>query len=395
MRDTVRKFMPDDIWNLGRNESWFSDLAEEGLHLRRIGLAFAVFERGEPKKMKYRIDVISPAPTEEQLEIYNESGWQFVTNIKELHIFSSPEESNYPELHTDPVEQSYTLTVLNKRLRSQVILISVCMALFFGMMFSMFFFEQTPTLAMMEAGGIQRPLLIFVEGYVFYIVIRNFIALRNLRKSLFEGNPINHREDWRKPRLVNGLIGAFFILVSFLTICIPAAEIAVSKTYTLPETPVDLPVIRLAEIEQNAALEREDGFFLRDVDWRNRVSYDWSPLSPVKYEISEHGVVQNEMWDDNSGSYSPSVETHYFKLLIPSMADSLIQDLMEWYVDDYEPDLTIRERDHAFFEKLVIAQSGIRKEIFACSGNEVIYVQYFGKAKAEDIVKLLPQALGN
>lgn len=394
MRNTVKKFMPDDIWNLGRNESWFSDLAEEGLHLRRIGLAFAVFEKGEPTKTKYRIDVISPAPTEEQLEIYKESGWQFVTNIKELHIFSSPEELNYPELHTDPVEQSYTLTALNRRLRSQVILLSVFMALFLGMMLSMFFLERTPTLAMMEAGGIQRPLLVFVELYVFYIVIRNFRALRNLKKSLYEGKSINHREDWRKPHLINGSIGAFFIITSFLTVCIPVAEIACSKTDTLPETQVDLPVIRLAEIEQNPFLERESGYSSRDVDWGNRVSYDWSPLSPVKYEISEHGVVQNEMWDDNSGTYSPSVETHYFKLLIPSMADSLIQDLMEWYVDDYEPDLTIQERNHAFFDKLVIAQSGIRKEIFAYSGNEVIYVQYFGNAKAEDIIALLPQAFG-
>lgn len=37
MSKTVRKFMPDDIWHLGRSESWFSDMAKNGLHLRKVG----------------------------------------------------------------------------------------------------------------------------------------------------------------------------------------------------------------------------------------------------------------------------------------------------------------------------------------------------------------------
>lgn len=392
MSKTVRKFMQDDIWNLGRNESWFSDMAKKGLHLRRIGLFFVTFEKAEPKKTKYRMDIISPGPTDEQLEIYKESGWQLVTNLKELYIFSSPEEANYPELHTDPMEQSYTLAALNRRMRNQVIALSLFMVLFLGMMFSMFFLERTPTLAMMEASGVQRPLLMFVEIYVFYIVIRNFMALRSLKKSLSEGTPINHRESWRKPRLINGFISVFFILAAFLTTCIPVVEITQSKSYTLPEASVELLVVRLADIENNPVLERKALLNIRGVDWGNYVSYDWSPLSPVKYQISEHGIIQNEMWDDNSGSYSPSIETHYYQLAFSSMAISLIHDLMERYVDDFDPKVTVQEVDHTFFDKLFVAEDGIRKQIFACSGDEVIYVDYFGNEQAEDIITLLPKA---
>lgn len=50
MSKTVRKFMQEDIWNIGRNESWFTDMAAKGFHLRRIGNVFATFEKGEPKK---------------------------------------------------------------------------------------------------------------------------------------------------------------------------------------------------------------------------------------------------------------------------------------------------------------------------------------------------------
>lgn len=392
MGRTVRKFMPDDIWNLGRSESWFSDMAKMGLHLRKVGLHFAIFEKGEPKKTKYRMDIISPVPSEEQLEIYKESGWQLVTGLKELYIFSSPEETDYPELHTDPMEQSYTLAVLNRRLRNQVIVFSIFMALFLGMMLSMFSLERTPTLAMMEASGLQRPLLMFVEIYVFYTVIRNYISLRSLKKSLSEGRPLNHQQSWRKPRLINGAIGIFFIIAALITVFIPVAEIAQRKSYTLPEASVKLPVVRLADIENNPELEREEWLHIRGVEWGNYVSYNWSPLAPVKYQISEHGIVKNELWDDGSGTYSPGIEANYYKLLFPTMADSLLHDLMERHIEYFDPELTVQELDGSQFDKLIVAQAGIRKEIFACSGNEVIFIKYFGKVEAETIIALLPQA---
>lgn len=391
MGKTVRRFMQNDIWNLGRNESWFSDMAEKGLYLRRIGPVFASFEKGDPQKIKYRIDVISTAPTEEQLEIYRESGWQLAASRKELYIFFSPEGANAPELHTDPMEQSYTLEALNRQMRNQVIALSVIMVFFFAIMLSMFFLERTPTLAMLDSSGVQRPLLVLVEAYVFYVFLRNFILLRRLKKSLSEGRPVDHRESWRKPRLINGFISVFIILVALLTACIPAAEIVKSRSYTLPESSADLPVIRLADIENNPALERESLLEIGGVDWGNSVRYDWSPLSPVKYEISEHGIVRNEIWEDGSGSYSPSIETQYFKLIFPSMADRLIYDLVERNVDGLEPELTVLEPDPAPFDKLVVAQSGIMKKIFAASGKEVIYISYYGNTRAEDVIALLPQ----
>ena len=51
----VRKWRPDDYWRIGEHESWFQDMALEGLHLKDIGYRMAKFEKGEPKKTKYRI----------------------------------------------------------------------------------------------------------------------------------------------------------------------------------------------------------------------------------------------------------------------------------------------------------------------------------------------------
>ena len=45
MSKIVRKFPIDDFWNIGKTESWFSDMASQGLHLKRFGRTFVYFER--------------------------------------------------------------------------------------------------------------------------------------------------------------------------------------------------------------------------------------------------------------------------------------------------------------------------------------------------------------
>ncbi|MDF2655594.1 MAG: hypothetical protein K0R19_2068 [Bacillota bacterium] len=389
---TVRRFMQDDIWNIERNESWFSGMAERGFHLRRIGRTFALFEKGEPTKTKYRIDVINTAPEPEQLELYEEFGWKLVCNIKELYIFSSPENAACPELHTDPAEQSFTLETIDRKLKYQVIWISFLMMIFLSMMAALFFLNQTPTLSLMEVTGLQIPILLFVELYVSYSVIRNYVSLRRLKRTLSEGRPMNHKESWRIPRLINGTISVFFILTAFLTIYLPIAEIFQRENYSLPEKTNDLPVIRLIEIEKSTDLRRQKGPFADGVDFLNSVNKGWSPLAPVQYEINENGVIKDLSWDDDSGPYSPSIETQYYQLLMAGMADNLIRDLEKKFIDSYDPEMTVRREEAEGFDQLIIAESGIRKQVFAARGKEVVYVNYFGNVQSQELIRLLPQA---
>lgn len=50
MSKSVRRFLLGNLWDFGKNESWFSDMALKGMHLQSIGSWFVVFEKGEPKK---------------------------------------------------------------------------------------------------------------------------------------------------------------------------------------------------------------------------------------------------------------------------------------------------------------------------------------------------------
>ncbi len=378
----VKRLMLDDMYALGRNEAWFSDMAKKGLHLKKIGRIFGYFEKGEPRETNYRIDVIKQ-PSLEQLDVYHDCGWDIVTNNKDFYIFSANEKTFTTELHTDPIEQGLSLSDLNKRLRNNLLMMSMAMILFLGMMFSAYFLNKEPFLFMIKGSFVQQILLVVVELYVFYSVIRNYLAIRNLKKSLLQGNAINHKEDFRKARLTSGILAGVFLPIAIFSMFIPFVQISKSQDYTLPETKTNLPIIRLADIEQNPKLRRERVYDSDNVDWANRVSYDWSLLAPVQYEIDENGIVEGEEWADKSGEYSPSITTRFFELTFSGMAENLTLDLISRFV--YRDDTEVKTINHSELQ-MYLAEEGIRKQIFAFLDNKVIHITYYGKRPIEDII---------
>jgi hypothetical protein len=77
----VYKLRPSDYWRIGEHESWFADMAAQGLFLKKMGIYFARFEKSEPRKMRYRIDVTAKKTlSTEQIETYADRGWDIVTS---------------------------------------------------------------------------------------------------------------------------------------------------------------------------------------------------------------------------------------------------------------------------------------------------------------------------
>ena len=87
---------------------------------------------------------------------------------------------------------------------------------------------------------------------------------------------------------MGGIWAGVFLPMALFTVIIPVVDFARSNDYTLPEGNTNLPIIRLAEIEKSPNLRRETGYHGNNVDRENRVSFDWSLLAPVQYEIEEH-----------------------------------------------------------------------------------------------------------
>ncbi|MEH7347020.1 DUF2812 domain-containing protein [Bacillus sp. JJ1532] len=386
MNKTVYKLRPSDYWRIGEHESWFADMAAEGFQLKRMRLHFAEFVKGEPQKMRYRIDV-SMKITPEQIQMYAESGWDYVTSYNFFHVFSSPVELNAPEIHTDPAEQSYTLKKLDKKLAKNACITVAAIILMIGMLFSIWFLDGTPTFILVEGMVIQQTVLTIFFGYMAYTSLQAAISIRVLRKDLIEGKPIDHHAPWKRHYRLNSIIALFFTIVVGLSAILPFTQLVKGYTKTLPEASLDLPIVRLADVEQNPALVRGESSYMRDnVDWDNRYSYDWSPLAPVQYDTDENGVVPGKMWEDGSGEYSPSIHTRVFQLSVPSIADHLISDLIKRY--SYENShREFVETKHPDLDLLIVHEEEESKEVFASMGKAVIYVRYHGYANINSVIE--------
>ena len=111
-------FHPQD-YAVGENEKYYADMAQRGWILEKRGATFSRFRRSEPQKLKYRIELSSPAYfdddqqlPDEQVALYEESGWKYVTSAGLVHIFCAPENSSVPEFYNDPRQQAVSYTHL-------------------------------------------------------------------------------------------------------------------------------------------------------------------------------------------------------------------------------------------------------------------------------------------
>ncbi|SRR5690606_19305340 len=394
MSKIVWKIRPSDYWRIGEHESWFTDMAAQGLHLKKMGRIFAHFVKSEPKKMKYRIDVTMKGKMNpEQIELYSDSGWDYVTGYQGFHVFSSPVEREASEIHTDPAEQSYTLKELDKKLILNAGFIVVALLLILGMLSSLWFLDGTPTYMLVEGAAVTQTILSIIIGYHAYNSLLAATSIRALRKSLIEGKPIDHHAPWKKRHRFNSVVSFLFIVVAGLTAIVPFTQLAKMDTKTLPTESPNLPIVRLAEIEQNPALVRGESEFMKNgVDWSNRISTNWSPFAPVQYESDENGMIPGEMWRDESGKYTPFLETKYFQLRFPIMTDNLLTDLIKRYsysdsLDDYQ------EIKHPDLDHLLVHEEKERKEVFASKGKEVIFVRYHGYANIDLIIESIVEKM--
>jgi hypothetical protein len=141
--------------------------------------------------------------------------------------------------------------------------------------------------------------------------VRAAIAIRTLMHSMREGRPINHRENWRVGWRVGAATIAAVLFLGVASISFSLVQIASYQWIeTLPPVNDNTLIMRLADIEQDTALERRthdfDAPYRNNADFLNCVQRGWSLYAPTQYKVKESGIVKGRRWLDNSGEYTPS-----------------------------------------------------------------------------------------
>lgn len=387
MTKAVYKLRPSDYWRIGEHESWFADMAANGLFLKKMGFHFAKFVKGEPMEMRYRIEVNSGDEiTSEQKQMYAESGWEYVTSYNLFHVFSSPADLEAPELHTDPAEQAFTIETLDTKLTFSTIITIAGMLLLIGVQASVWFLDDTPTLVLIEGSAVFQVIFALFLFYSTYLSLQAAISIRKLRRNLIEGKPIDHHAPWRKRFQTQNIIGILLTIGMGLIAIIPIFQLAKIDTKTLPESSPDLPFIRLADLENNPDFIREEPVFFNDnVDRGNQYSFNWSPLAPLQYETAEHGFIPGEI-QKYGEEYSSSLDTKVYQLRFPSLAEPVISDLIQSRSFQTEREDFI-ETSHPELDLLITYDKNKTKMVFAHKGNAVMFASYYGHANIETIIE--------
>lgn len=379
MSKLVRRFNFVDMWDYGKNESWYSDMALKGLHLQDIGNFLVTFEKGQPKKTKYRIEILEDNPSQEQLDLYKEYGWELVTNKKIFYVFSSPQEDNAPELHTDPMEQSFTFKMIDKQLKTNMTSISIIFLSFIASIFNQFFLQDQPYLFLIRQSSLNLMMLMVPYMYVFIKSISGYITVKKTKNALLMGMPLNHNKNWKLSYLFSSVFYILLIAMIIITLFTPYYTAVQRSLHTYKDVE-DTSAISLINIETGPVY-----------DYWHKLSYYWSFVSPVQYVITEDGYVDAQIQEELSGTYSHAfLHIRYYELTFGGMVEGLINDLIDLYYSEHQYEIPLIKKETDKFNQLYISD-GETKLIFAGHDKKVIYIEYRGNSTAERIVLLLEE----
>ena len=382
MSKSVYRFRMGELWEVGKNESYFTYMAEKGFHLQSIGGYLMAFEKGQPKKTKYRIEILEEEPSPEQIEIYNECGWELVTSRHIFYIFSSSENLNSIEIHTDPMEQSFVFKMINKQIKKNMIAISFIIISMAALLIYRLHLGGVTYLNLTRESSLSIVIIGILYFYIIYESIRSYIVVKKVKNSLHNGVPINHNQNWRLSLITSSALYILLIVMVLTSILMPIYTAIRRDIYTSSEFTENLPINSIKNIESKVIY-----------DYWHDLGYDWSILSPVQYQLYEGGYVDGEMQEDYSGAYwKVGLNTKYYELIFKSMAEGLLNDLIERNFDSYSDTALVKMEDSKL-DYLYVTTGEDSISIYAAHHNKVIYIRYSGKENINRIVSLLEKKL--
>lgn len=126
----TKRMISTEIWEPRGLETYLAEMEAEGLRLVRATGWFLYFEKTAPRRMRYRVEYIRH-PSEEQLALYADCGWEYVTETnREVQIFRAPEDADIPEIHTDGQIEANMYRHVNRTARTSFVMAGILVVMF-------------------------------------------------------------------------------------------------------------------------------------------------------------------------------------------------------------------------------------------------------------------------
>lgn len=204
-------------------ENWLEELARKGLYLKWYRPFLCCFVRGEPKRVRVRLE---PNPrhtleielSDEKEEFYRELGWSYACEIAHNALVFYNDDPAAPELHTDPTLLAGHMRALCRRHKGWNWVLGITLALA-----ALFLIRD------LRRFGVSSPERLFSAIYCSVIWLTGLFTLLLDRESLQklkrmeadmeagiapERLPTSPR--WRRRQRLRGIVQIFFFVTILL-----------------------------------------------------------------------------------------------------------------------------------------------------------------------------------
>ena len=230
------RLTPCSVYENGRMVAWLEDMAQKGYVLSKMIGGIAVFECGEPRKLRYRLtdlpseslyDDKAPSSEDELIAICEASGWKFIAQRSFFGIFAT-EDEQAPELDTDwQIDYGksigfliYTMVVVVLSqilpwfsLKGSLLLLPALLPLFYWQKKVPHYVRNITVMMIVFYGSVAdfgymflRNAIRFGAGWtnllwaVFFIALGLYLCAGPLRYFIQRqrGEDVNHKKDWER-----------------------------------------------------------------------------------------------------------------------------------------------------------------------------------------------------
>lgn len=344
MSKFVKKLIPFESCDIPAIQSWLEDMAEHGLFYVDCGFFCARFEKGEPKKLRYRLDFcdvsLGKIP-EEKAELYERSSWRVVGELKNDLVVLTTDDPDAPEIFSEPEHLIKPLKRLAKKHTAYWILFLIMFLLSrvgSPLIYTMLGMD-TFVGGMLDIGTAYYILLLLMAVLLlleFIVHLQSCRHLKKLIKQIERGGELPTGERYK----AKSKIGAVLIPLTIPVVALWFVHLAVPMGVTSLHGTNDLsglPFPTMQEINTGEynyyveGLKKLDGAGLADISERHDL------LAPTVIELSQDCLSFENIGGKGENSFEYFVR--YYEMRFEKDAkeavDRIIYDYEHFDAEDY------------------------------------------------------------
>lgn len=345
-------------------EIWLEQMALKGYFLRDTAGKWWYFDRGEPKRVRYRMEMMSARTIEldaERREEYEAAGWHYVTPCKTAYHIFMADDPETVELHTDPQVFGLSMKQYESELKTTVI------AAVLILLSCLYMYRRTyltdwiswPAITLAGENGFFSIvcLALLITGIIRAAV--NYRSFRALRRRIEEGGSVVPTEEQVKRKRFRlwipylYLAGLILFAVLFFQSCGSGGPVEQQLRYgdVFPA---------LEFIEDGTVLQGEE-YNGGDIIW-----YE-NPLLKERYQVNQTALVEGQDGEKEEAE----LRTEFYNARLEALSVRLEEELKR----REENRLTVGERafqrgEMEGFDAWYSAKEGGVQKLLARRGDE-------------------------